>query len=96
MCKNSVPGSQLPTCWVVGVNSKAQVSPAPYHLGGAAVCLHSSEVLSEFVELLLTWALMGPLANGTTLLQGKFDKAILCLSYDFSTCYSFLAETVIC
>lgn len=36
---------------------------------------------------------MGPLANGIILLQGKFDKAILCLSYDFSSCHSFLAET---
>ena len=62
MCKNSVPGSQLPTCWVVDVNSKAQVSPAPYNLGGTTVCLHFSEVLSEFVKL---FALIGTHGNSS-------------------------------
>lgn len=61
MCNNSVLGSQLPTCLVVDVNSKAQVSTASYNLGGTTVYLHFSEVLSEFVEL---FALIG--THGTS------------------------------
>lgn len=49
--EESVPGSQLHICWLVGVNSKAQSNIALCNWGNTTVYLQFSEVLSEFVEL---------------------------------------------